>query len=60
MNEEKMNQTIEDISDSGMGTAFLIHVLNEVTETARTKGMLAGFVIGVSISTVIFIAISIL
>lgn len=57
MNQDEMNQNIEDISASGLGTSFLLHLMNDITETARRKGMLYGFILGVSITTVVQILI---
>lgn len=46
-------ENVEDVSDAGLGTSLLIHVLNDVTETARRKGMMTGFVLGTCITTFI-------
>lgn len=58
MNKDEINQTIEDISDSGLGSAFLIHTLNGIIETARRKGMFYGFILGAIITTAIQVLIS--
>lgn len=52
-NDDDLGLEMIDVNDKAFGTAFLIHVITENVYLERKRGTFVGFLIGISIGTLI-------